>query len=177
MKIDFNNWILYIYLLSLGIGVGVVLSLGLFVAPLVFGINNTLGFDAISQLQSGIVMSSIFLKSSYYINYLAIIVLAYEAYKYINLYRDTYIQIVAFVVVFSAYMFTQFYIPSIIEYQLQGNSILENSAFKGLYKGSELDFAILSISLIALFLLRVNKLIQKPEKPTQNSGSCQANLS
>lgn len=148
------------YLIVLAMTIGLVLSLGVLVAPVIFH-SQSIVEDALSHYQQGLLMSAIFIKANIWLMFVAVYVLLYELYDYKQLRRDKWVQIFAFVVIFTIVMFVYYYTPDIIWHQLHFKT--DTESFASLHKGSELDFKLLFIALCALLIRRFMMLV-KPVK-------------
>jgi len=71
-----------LYILLLSITLGASLFAGVVVAPIIFGANEYLTTITVSRFESGILMTQIFLKLSYLVNFTAFIIFIYEAKAY-----------------------------------------------------------------------------------------------
>ena len=145
-----KKWIDIVYLMLLGIGLGVVLTLGAFVAPVVFHINDYVGAQLLSHYQMGLVMTAIFLKANYYLNFLAIVIILKEGYAYKSFDRDWLVIPSAGTALLMIFLFTLYYTKQIVSMQALGESIVSNPTFQSLHKASEIDFGLLGLSLILL---------------------------
>jgi len=141
-------WIIYLILLSATLGVG--LSIGAFVAPVIFSADSLLGGGVLSHYQEGVVMTQIFLKMNWLVNATSIAILVIEGYHFLRFYRDKITFYFAFITVWTGFMFTLYYTPQILEFQKQGISILDNKLFQNVHLMSELDFKVFIIALTVL---------------------------
>ena len=145
-----KKWIEIGYLILLGIGLGMVLTLGAFVAPVVFHINDYIGEPILSHYQMGLVMTAIFLKANYYLNFLALVIIVREGYAYKSFDRDRLVIPSAATALLMIFLFTLYYTKQIVSMQALGESVVTNPAFQNLHKASELDFGLLALSLLLL---------------------------
>ncbi|MCF6200766.1 MAG: DUF4149 domain-containing protein [Hydrogenimonas sp.] len=141
-------WIPYLMLLGITLGVG--LSVGVFAAPVIFNADDLLGSGVLTHYQEGLIMTQIFLKSNIVVTITCIAILVAEGYHFIRFYRDPITFYSAFVTVWSGFMFTLYYTPQIVEFQAQGESILENELFQKAHIASEWDFKIFVVALAIL---------------------------
>lgn len=150
-----KNSIFIVYILMLGVAAGAVLTLGVFVAPVVFLPGAILGDGVLSHFQSGLLMSHIFVRFNYLLNFVALFIIFYEFKAFFSLDRDKFSFFVSILTVYCIGLFTLYYTPYMLKAQAIGEKAITSSAFENMHKGSELDFKILLISLIALFARRV----------------------
>ena len=153
-----NIYIDFFYLTLLASSFGAVIVLGAFVAPVVFHTDNILQGIAIDNYNAGIIMGEIFHRFSYWAYILAFYVIGYELFMYKQGQRDT-ITFVSWVsIVFSSLMFSAVYSPKILEMQKLGSEATQSDTFANVHFASELDFKILAVSLVVLFIRRLQLL-------------------
>ncbi len=150
-----NIYIDFTYLVLLASTYGAVMVLGALVAPVVFNTNDITVALVIDKYNAGIIMGEIFHRFSYWTYVLAFIVLGYEGVMYKYGQRDRYLFFSAALVVFSALMFSVVYSPRILEMQTMGVEATQSDTFANLHLASEIDFKILAVSLIVLFIRRL----------------------
>lgn len=150
-----NIYIDFGYLVALASTFGAVMVLGIMVAPVIFNTNELNLSLLIDNYNAGIVMGEIFHRFSKWVYILAFVVLAYEAYMYKMGQRDKYIFISATLVVFSSLMFSAVYSPKILEMQTMGIEATQSDTFANLHLASEIDFKILAVALVVLFVRRL----------------------
>ena len=143
------------YLLVLGMSLGAVLVLGIVVAAVVFNTDKLPMGILVDRYNAGIVMGEIFHRFSYWTYFLAAFVGLYEAYMYKTGQRDAIVFAAALVVIFSSLMFSGVYSPKILEMQAKGIQATQSDAFENLHRASEIDFKILAVGLIVLFVRRL----------------------
>ena len=149
------KWIDIVYIILLGITLGTVLTLGAFVAPVIFQSQEYIGKEILTHYQEGLLMSAIFIKSNYLLNFTALAIIVRESFDFKLFKRDKIVLAAASTAVFAAFMFTLYYTDNIIAYQAAGEEMTRSIAFENLHKGSEIDFALLAISLTILLARRV----------------------
>ncbi len=110
---------------------------------------------SLDRYNSGILMGEVFRRFSYWIYFLAGFVVLYEAYMYKVSKRDSIILVSSLSVVFSSLMFSNIYVPKILALQAVGTKATQSVTFENLHKASELDFKILAIALLVLFVRRL----------------------
>ena len=147
--------ILYIILLGTLLGAG--LFAGIVVAPTTFHTEIWLGGDILSQYQEGLIMTQNFLKLSYLVTFSIIIIFLYEGYKYKKFERDKITQVSTFFALATGLLFSQYYIPDIINMQLAGEAMTQSDAFINTHKGSEINFKIFSLAILVLLVRNMQK--------------------
>jgi len=145
----------YLILLSAVLGAG--LYAGIVVAPVTFNTDLWIGAELLTQFQEGQIMSENFLRLSYLVNVVIVAVVLYEGYKFKKFERDTVTKIATFFVLATGLLFSQYYIPDIIEMQAQGVKVTESIAFINTHKGSEINFKIFSLALLVLIIQNMRK--------------------
>ena len=150
-----NIFLDFSYLLILAASLGGVVVLGALVAPTVFNSDDILAGILLDRYNQGIIMGQIFHKFSYWIYFVAGYVVLYEGvmYKYGN--RDGWTLVSAFVVVFTSLLFSAVYSPKILAMQALGAEATQSDTFENLHFASELDFKILAVALLVLFVRRL----------------------
>ncbi len=141
------------YFIVLLVSVGGVLTLGAIVAPVVFH-PEIVGLD-MSRFESGLLMSEIFRRFSYFLNFTALFIVLYEIIKYRFMQRDKIVILSAITSFATISMFTSVYIPKILELQAKGKEFTSSKTFDNLHFASELDFKILAVALLVLFVRRL----------------------
>lgn len=149
------------YLIILAATFGAVIVLGAISAPVIFNTHTlVLGFD-LDRYTAGIIMGEIFHRFSYWIYIVAVSVVIYEAISYKMGQRDYVIFGSSVAVVFSSLMFSAVYSPQILDMQALGVEATMSDTFNNIHKASELDFKILAIALLVLFIRRL-MLLRRP---------------
>ena len=141
------------YLILLASSFGAVMVLGVVVAAVIFHTDSLSVDILIDRYNSGVVMSEIFLRFSYFVYFLAFFVSLYEAAMYKRGQRDKIALISAFFVVSTSLMFSAVYVPKILE--AMGREATASDTFDNLHIASEIDFKILAIALLVLFIRRL----------------------
>ena len=150
-----NIYLDFSYLLVLGMSLGAVIVLGAIVAPVVFHSDRYLVEMMIDHYNMGIIMGEIFHRFSYWIYFLAFYIALYEAYMYKQGQRDATLFAAAFSAFFSALMFSAVYAPKILIMQSMGREATQSDTFANIHIASEIDFKILAITLLLLFIRRL----------------------
>lgn len=143
------------YLILLAATFGAVLVLGAFVAPVVFHTDRILVGMLMDNYNAGIVMGEIFHRFSYWVYGVAIFVIIFEATQYKMGQRDAIAFGSAATVVFSSLMFSAVYSPKILAMQALGTEATQSDTFHNIHIASEIDFKILAVSLLVLFIRRL----------------------
>lgn len=143
------------YLVMLAASFGALIVLGAFVAPVVFYPNGILVDMTLDKYNSGIIMGEIFHRFSYWVYALAAFVMIYEASQYKMGQRDAISFGSAFVVVFTSLMFSGVYAPKILTMQALGREASQSDTFQNIHMASEIDFKILAVGLLVLFVRRL----------------------
>lgn len=145
-----------LYLWLLGIGIGCIVACGMFVAPSVFRASSFLPHLTITD--SGMLMAQIFLKCNMFLNFLAGIIIIYEAITFLTAKRFKHsIQrrawsLIGWISVCMIALFTLYYTPSILDFQatLQTGT----AEFDSMHRQSELVFKALLFALSGLMIWR-----------------------
>jgi hypothetical protein len=150
-----NIYLDFSYLLVLASSFGGVLVLGAFVAPVVFHTDKILVGMLMDNYNAGIIMGEIFHRFSYWIYFLTFFVVVYEVIMYKKGQRDALTFATAVTVIFSALMFSAVYAPKILAMQALGAEATRSDTFSNIHIASEVDFKILAIALVVLFIRRL----------------------
>ena len=145
-----------LYMFLIAVAVGALVACGAFSAPSIFRAANIVDGLDISILQSGILMTSIFVKLNVLLNIVAIFVIIYEILA-LRVYKDIFATILGFISVVLIFLFTMYYTPYMLESQLLGESGITNSAFNNMHNQSVLVFKVLMVTLSVLFIYRFLK--------------------
>nr|WP_321268605.1 DUF4149 domain-containing protein [uncultured Sulfurimonas sp.] len=145
----------FTYLIILASSFGAVIILGMVVAPVVFNSDQFLVDMTLDHYNSGIIMGEVFHRFSYWLYAVAITVSIYEASMYKMGQRDAIAFASSVTVLFSSLMFSAVYSPKILAMQAIGVEATQSDTFANVHKASELDFKILAIALIILFIRRL----------------------
>jgi hypothetical protein len=103
----------------------------------------------------GIIMGEIFRRFSYVVYFCVVFILIYEVYMYKMMRIDKIAILSGFIAVFSGLLFSGVYVPQILSYQTAGVEATISDSFKNIHTASEIDFKILAVSLIILFIRRL----------------------
>jgi hypothetical protein len=150
-----NIYLDFTYLILLAASFGAVLVLGALVAPVVFHTDKITYDLLIDHYNAGIIMAEIFSRFSYWLYILSIAVVFYESRAYKMGQRDALAFGAAVVVAFSSLMFSGVYAPKILAMQALGREATQSDTFNNIHIASEIDFKILAVALIVLFVRRL----------------------
>ncbi|QOP42383.1 DUF4149 domain-containing protein [Sulfurimonas marina] len=150
-----NIFLDFSYLLVIAASFGGVLALGAIVAPVVFHTDTMLVGIFLDNYNAGIIMGEIFRRFSYWIYFLAAYVFVYEALMYKQGQRDNIALISCFLTIATALMFSAVYSPKILAMQALGTEATQSDTFQNIHIASEIDFKILAVSLLVLFIRRL----------------------
>ena len=150
-----NIYIDFSYFIILAASLGAVLVLGAIVAPVVFHTDKILVDVLLDNYNAGIIMGEIFHRFSYWIYFLAVYVILYEAMRYKSGERDAIAFGSAVSVIFTSLMFSSVYAPKILEMQALGIEATQSDTFKNIHTASEIDFKLLALALLVLFIRRL----------------------
>lgn len=156
--------ILNIYLFLLAVLVGLEMSVGAFVAPVIFNPNEIIGKDVLTHFQSGQLMTEIFLKFNNVLIFISIVSFVYET---INLAKN---KIESFNLKFSSFMlsllnlalacvFIFYFTDYILEAQHLGTTT--TSTFAQIHKASEWTMKVMLILQTILFFIKFKTVDQK----------------
>ena len=150
----------YTVIITLGTVLGAGLLAGIVVAPTIFHSEVLLGSELLSQFQEGLLMTQVFERLSYVVNFLVVLVILYEVIKYKAFESDRWSLMTTFLVAGTGLMFTSYYMPDILEMQQAGELMTQSDAFINTHKGSEINFKIFSLSTLALLILNLKKALR-----------------
>jgi hypothetical protein len=145
------------YLILLGVMLGAGLFAGVVVAPVTFNTASWLGAEVLSHYQEGQIMTENFVRLAYLIDFVVVVVVFYEGYKYKMGERDWITQVATFVVIATGVMFAHYYLPDILSMQQAGEAATQAQAFISTHKGSEINFKIFSAALLVLMIQNMRK--------------------
>jgi len=155
MKLKKNIYVDFSYLILLAATFGAVLVLGAFVAPVVFHTDKITVGILIDKYNAGIVMGEIFRRFSYWIYFLAISVSIYEAAIYKTGQRDAIAFGSAVITIATSLLFSAIYVPKILSMQAMGVEATQSDTFEHIHIASEIDFKVLALALVVLFVRRL----------------------
>jgi hypothetical protein len=145
------------YLIFLSAVLGMVLYAGIVVTSVTFNTHLYIGSELLTQFQEGQIMTENFLRLSYVVNILIVVVALYEGYKFKKFERDKLTLVAVFLVLSTSILFSHYYIPDIIAMQSQGEEMTKSVAFVNTHKGSEINSKIFALSLLVLIVQNMRK--------------------
>ena len=150
-----NIYLDFGYLIVLLSTFGGVMTLGAIVAPVIFHSDAYTVGMMLDHYNMGIIMGEIFRRFSYVVYFCVVFILIYEVYMYKMMRIDKIAILSGFIAVFSGLLFSGVYVPQILSYQTAGVEATMSDSFKNIHTASEIDFKILAVSLIILFIRRL----------------------
>lgn len=150
-----NIYLDFGYLVILAASFGAVITLGVLVAPVVFNPNALLVDVTLDRYNSGMLMSEIFDRFSSWLYAVTVMVALYEAMWYKMGQRDALSFASAFIVIASSLLFSAVYVPKILAMQALGAEATQSDTFANIHMASEIDFKILAVALVVLFIRRL----------------------
>lgn len=150
-----NIYIDFSYFIVLAASFGAVIVLGAIVAPVIFHTDRIVSDLLIDHYNAGIIMGEIFHRFSYWVYFLAVFVGIYEVAAYKMGQRDAIAFGASVTVLFSSLMFSAIYSPKILEMQAMGREATQSDTFNNIHIASEIDFKILAVALVVLFVRRL----------------------
>jgi len=150
-----NMYLDFSYLLLIAASFGAVIALGAIVAPVVFHSDRYLVGMLIDHYNMGMIMGEIFRRFAYWMYFLAAVIALYETYMYKNGQRDAILFAAAITALFSSLMFAAVYVPKILMMQSMGKEATQSDTFANIHIASEIDFKLLAIALLVLFVRRL----------------------
>ncbi len=156
-------YFLALYLLLIGIMLGAIIACGVLSAPSIFRAPTIVPNLEMTLFQSGILMTSIFVKLNILLNFLALFILCYEILSFcVSGARIAPILGLASIVLIL--LFTLYYTPYIVYAQNLGEEAIANLAFDRMHTQSVYVFKALMMTLCLLFVIRVLKAINSGYK-------------
>lgn len=149
-----------LYFIILGAGLGATVYAGAVVAPVTFNTSDIFGSEVLTQFQEGMIMAKNFLRLSYALVFMAVVVLIYELIKLKNGEKDIFSIIPASVVIITSLLFAFYFVPEILNLQSLGEQISQSDKFLSIHKGSETNVKILVFSLLFLLIWNLKKSIK-----------------
>lgn len=153
-----NIYIDFAYLILIAATFGAVVVLGAIAAPVIFYTKDLMFEINLDSYSAGVIMTEIFRRFNYWLYIVGFSVVFYEIIMYKNGQRDALVYGSAATVVFSAFMYSAIYSPKIIAMQMLGEEATQSDTFRNIHYASELDFKILAIALVILFIRRLSLL-------------------
>ena len=158
-----NIYLDFAYFIVLAATFGAVIVLGAIVAPVVFHTDRLTVNLLIDNYNAGIIMGEIFHRFSYWIYFVAAFITIYEAMAYKMGQRDAISFASAVIAVFTSLLFSAVYVPKILSMQALGAEAAHSDTFENIHIASEIDFKLLALSLLVLFIRRL-MILRVPSK-------------
>ncbi|PAF48516.1 hypothetical protein BKH46_01010 [Helicobacter sp. 12S02634-8] len=159
-----------IYLWLIGLGIGALVISGAIVAPVIFSAYSFLPDLSITQYESGILMTQIFIKLNVLLNSLAIVIIIYELLAFKSSFKPSvFLLVVNALSVVLIFVFTLYYTPHILEAQNMGAAYTATPEFESMHTQSEFLFKLLLATLSISFLYRITLLSRKPTQQASKS--------
>lgn len=156
-----------LYLWLIGLGIGAMIVSGVIVAPIIFNAYSFLPDLGITQYDSGILMTQIFIKLNVLLNFTAIIIIIYELLVFKSSFKSSIFLLgLNALSVALIFIFTLYYTPNILEAQNMGAAYTATPEFENMHTQSEYLFKILLVTLSISFLSRIVLLSSKPAHKT-----------
>jgi len=152
-----NKYFTIVYLLILGVVLGATIYAGAIVAPVTFHSEQWLASEILSRFQEGLIMTQNFVRLGYFILVAIVAIFIYEGYQYKRFNRDLIKTLSALGAIMSGALFKFFYMDSIIEMQMKGESVVNSKIFENMHKGSEIALTLFMLFLIVLFVRTLQK--------------------
>ena len=143
------------YLLLIAATFGAVMVLGIFVASTIFNSELLFALAPLDHYGEGVLMAEIFRKFTYWCYAAALAVVLFELFEYKQFRRDGIAMGAAFTTVVTLLLFAAVYTPKILQMQAEGAEATQSEAFAQLHLASEVDFKILALALVVLFVRRI----------------------
>lgn len=149
------------YLLIIAMTVGAVLILGAFVAAVVFHSEVYLTIPLLSRYEEGKLMGEIFRRFTYWGYITTVVIVWYEIVRFKSMQIDKIAIMAALGSVSTLLLFSGVYSPKMLEFQQLGELTMMNNSFESLHKASEIDFKIMLVMLLVLFVRRAYLMVLK----------------
>ncbi|PAF53170.1 hypothetical protein BKH42_07430 [Helicobacter sp. 13S00482-2] len=161
-----------IYLWLIGACIGGMIISGVVVAPIIFSAYSYLPSLGITQYDSGILMTQIFIKLNYLLNFSAIIIIVYELSMFKSSLKPSIILLgINILSVLLIFIFTLYYTPAILEAQNMGAAYTATPEFENTHIQSEMLFKVLLVTLSISFVWRIVLLSAKSPVKTSTTRS------
>jgi len=158
-----NIYLDFAYFIIIAATLGAVLVLGAIVAPVVFHTDRITVNLLIDHYNAGIIMGEIFRRFSYWVYFTVTYVAIYEAMAYKMGERDAISFGAAVIVIATGLLFSAVYVPKILSMQALGREATQSDTFDNIHIASEIDFKILALALLVLFVRRL-MILRIPSK-------------
>lgn len=156
----FKKYFFTLYMLLIGVSAGAILALGAFGAPIIFNVNDYVSGISLTAVESGAIMTQLFLRLNYLLEILAFYMIAFEFIGFfIVRERAIYALLMGAVIASGIFLFTRYFTPIIVEAQETGIPAVGSAEFERVHLYSEVDFKFLMVMLVLMFIYRVKKEI------------------
>jgi hypothetical protein len=149
-----------IFIVILGMTLGAGLLAGVVVAPTIFKSEVLLGTELLTRFQEGLLMTQVFERLAYLVNFLVVLAVLYEVIRFKAFENTRWSLLFTFLVASSGLLFTSYYIPQILEMQLLGESMTLSEKFQNIHKASEWNFKLFSLATLGLLILTLKKALR-----------------
>lgn len=149
-----HPYFLTFYLLLIAVSLGAALASGAFATSSIFRAAEIVKNLEITTFQSGVLMTSIFIKLNVLLNILALYILIYEIFT-LSVCRKKVTPLLGLINVILIFLFTLYYTPFIVEAQSLGEESFYSETFATMHHQSVLVFKALMASLFILFIYRL----------------------
>jgi len=149
-----------LFIITLGMTLGAGLLAGVVVAPTIFNSDTLLGTELLTRFQEGLLMTQVFERLAYLVNFLVLIAVLYEVIKFKAFENTRWSMLLTFLVASSGLLFSAYYIPQILEMQLAGEAMTLSEKFENIHKASEWNFKLFSLATLALLILTLRKSLK-----------------
>jgi hypothetical protein len=149
-----------IFIITLGMTLGAGLLAGVVVAPTIFKSEVLLGSELLTRFQEGLLMTQVFERLAYLVNFLVVIAVLYEVIKFKAFENTRWSMLLTFMVASTGLLFTSYYIPQILEMQLVGEAMTLSETFENVHKASEWNFKLFALSTLGLLILTLRKALK-----------------
>lgn len=153
-----HPYFLTLYLLLIGISLGAALASGAFATSSIFRATEIVENLEMTTFQSGILMTSIFIKLNFILNILALYIIIYEIFT-LSVCRKKITPLLGLINVVLIFLFTLYYTPFIVKAQSLGEESFYSESFANMHHQSVLVFKALMISLFILFIYRLLRIV------------------
>ena len=150
-----------LYLTLLGLTFGASIFAGAFTTSVIFHANDYITSFSLSHFAMGELMSEIFRRLSYLVTLSVGAIVLFEGYHYFKKEQCGILLILAIVAVISGFLFSFYFIPTILEMQLEGSSITSSNAFESIHRYSEMVFKFFTFSILGLLMTHQFKALTK----------------
>lgn len=151
-----------LYLLILGAIIGAVGLAGMAAAPVIFHAGNYLPEATLSLLDSGRLMTEIFVRLNALVVAGIVLIVLHEAYRLFMQNRSSgIVYALSAVVVVCGALFVWYYTPYVVEAQQSGLEGVTTEKFDQMHRQSEMVFKVMFVAVIALFSLKAWQLTRK----------------